>query len=170
MQSAWTSPPRRPIRWRANLVGPVDEPSGGDTADPWLTAREDHHGNPPVVTSDWLTSHRATRMTIPSTPKRIRRVLSAAIESTRQLRKDDSEVRKPVQPATVQAKSTTAHETSGAETNNPTSVSKMTAGANRESGDNSDGVGQWARTVRPGTEGPEPDPSRNQAANYIQAA
>jgi hypothetical protein len=119
--------------------GPVDEPSGGETADrgsqPEKTTTATGAGGEIGLTH--VTSGD-THDDVIDTEENSTTAVSPSIDA---VRKDDSEVRKPVQPATVQAKSTTAHETSGAETNNPTSVGKLTAGSNGESGGDSEGSG-----------------------------
>ena len=119
--------------------GPVDEPSGGETAD---------RGSQPEKTTtatdaggDTGLAHVTSDGTHDNSIDTEENSTTAVKPSIDAVRKDDSEVRKPVQPGTVQAKSTTAQETSGAEPNNPTSVSKTTADTNKGSGDNSDGSG-----------------------------
>ena len=119
--------------------GPVDEPSGGETAD--LGSQPENTTTATGAGGDIGLAHVTSGDTHDNSIDTEENSTTAVRPSIDAVRKDDSEVRKPVQPATVQAKSTTAHETSGAETNNPTSVRKMTAGTNGESGDNSDGSG-----------------------------
>ena len=119
--------------------GPVDEPSGGETADrgsqPEKTTTATGAGGD--IGLAHVTSGDAHDNSI-DTEENSTTAVRPSIDA---VRTNDSEFRKPVKPATVQAKSTTAQETTGAETNNSTSVRKTTAGTNGESGDNSDGSG-----------------------------
>jgi len=119
--------------------GPTDEPSGGETAD--RGSQPEKTTTAPGAGGDVELAHVASGDTHDNSVDTEENSTTAARPSIDAVRKDDSEVRKPVQPATDQAKSTTTHETSGAETNNSTSVRKTTAGTNGESGDNSAGSG-----------------------------